>query len=279
MQTRHYTNKIPQKVQKYMKYSEMTESERTFLQGIINEYKPRKIVEIGVAAGASSLLILDAIKDTEANLYSLDYSTEYYRDLNKKTGFILENFKEYTDKWQLKTGSLSCEFLDDIGGEIDLCLLDTVHSKPGELLDYLQILPYMKKGGIIVIHDISLHTFSGFLLQDACCALFGALNGEKVIPDTTEHKFCPNIGAVKLQDNSFEHAFDIFYLLFLSWSYKIKESDYKLLHNFFSKHYDKNLLNIFEKAYSFNNKIKIASPKTFGQKIKSSRLLFYSELM
>ena len=50
---------------------------------------------------------------------------------------------------------MSCNFLEDIGKDIDLCFIDTTHCSPGEFLDYLQVLPFMKRNGIIVIHDIT----------------------------------------------------------------------------------------------------------------------------
>lgn len=51
----------------------MSEHERRFLNGIIRELKPEKILEVGVSAGRSSVIILNAIKDIEdAKLYSID---------------------------------------------------------------------------------------------------------------------------------------------------------------------------------------------------------------
>ena len=58
--------------------SEMIYSERLFLNGIISHFKPRKLLEVGVAAGGSSALILNAIKDIPyARLYSHDYNRSY----------------------------------------------------------------------------------------------------------------------------------------------------------------------------------------------------------
>ena len=74
-------------------YSEMTERERAFVCDAIQKYKPKKIVEIGIAAGANSVLILDFLHSNNlldsTSLYALDYNTTYYRDLdssNSHTG-------------------------------------------------------------------------------------------------------------------------------------------------------------------------------------------------
>ena len=64
-------------------YSEMVERERAFVLEQIQKYKPKKIVEIGIAAGANSVLILDFLFSNNlldsTSLYALDYYTIFYR--------------------------------------------------------------------------------------------------------------------------------------------------------------------------------------------------------
>lgn len=234
--------------------SEMTPSERSFLGNLIHQHQPKKIVEIGVAAGASSAIILNEIKDIkDAKLYSLDYSTQYYRNANKLTGFIIkERFPELLSKWELKTGGLSCNFLEDIGGEIDLCLLDTMHSNPGEFLDFLMILPYLKKNAIVVIHDTTLHLVSKYNIHTTCGTLLSAISGEKLSPSYTEHQF-PNIGASIIDTNQKDRIFDIFHLLTLPWHYKLSDKDVLDLNNFFPQHYKKEYCDFFKKAVACNH--------------------------
>ena len=49
------------------------------------------------------------------------------------------------NKWTLYTGGITSNFIEKIGGDIDFVFLDTVHYAPGEWLDILQILPFLKK--------------------------------------------------------------------------------------------------------------------------------------
>lgn len=42
--------------------SEMTRDQRAFLGGLIKEKKPKKIVEVGVAAGATTCIILNCLE-------------------------------------------------------------------------------------------------------------------------------------------------------------------------------------------------------------------------
>lgn len=255
MEIKNYTRDNIDFGRNYTQYSEMTPSESTFLSETIKDSGAKKIVEIGVAAGTSSLLILDTIKNIEdAHLYSIDYSTKYYRDANKNTGFILDDYPELKTKWSLYTGAMSCNFLEDIGKDIDLCFIDTTHCSPGEFLDYLQVLPFMKRNGIIVIHDIAFHTYNNEL-WNTCCILFSAIKGQKILPAFTEHKYTPNIGAIKLSPDTYENAYDIFNCLTLPWLYKLDEKDYQCLKKHFQKYYDKDLTDIFEKAYKFNSSL------------------------
>ena len=102
----YYENNILEEILDKINSSEMTNLERKFLNGVIRQVKPKKILEIGVAAGGGSSIILNAIKDIENSvLYSIDYSEKYYRNNSKDTGFIVnENFSYLKDKWKLYTG-------------------------------------------------------------------------------------------------------------------------------------------------------------------------------
>ncbi len=75
-------------------YSEMVERERAFVLEQIQKYKPKKIVEIGIAAGANSVLILDFLFSNNfldsTSLYALDFNTKNYRDLYGGGGSIIE---------------------------------------------------------------------------------------------------------------------------------------------------------------------------------------------
>ena len=142
--------------------SEMSYKERCFLNGIIRQTKPKKVLELGVSAGGSSALILNAIKDTDARLYSIDYNEKWYRDESKPTGYIIDEcFSQLKDKWQLFTGGTAARFMEQVGGDIDICLIDTVHANPGEFLDFLIVLPYLKKNAVLVLHDTCLYACGG----------------------------------------------------------------------------------------------------------------------
>ena len=144
--------KIEDKIQDLI---ELLPEERMFFHGLIRKIKPKKIIEIGVSRGGSSALILNAIKDIkDAKLFSIDYSINCYKDITKKTGYLVkEKFPELIDKWTLFTGGITSEFIENIGGGIDLAFIDTMHVTPGEMLDWLLVLPFLKNESIVVFHD------------------------------------------------------------------------------------------------------------------------------
>ena len=50
-------------------------------------------------------------------------------------------------------GGITSEFIEKIGGEIDLVFIDTMHITPGEMLDWLQVLPFLKEGAFVVLNN------------------------------------------------------------------------------------------------------------------------------
>ena len=66
---------ITEKMKKYAGWL-MKSKEPYFINGIIRRYKPKKCLEIGVAFGGSSIIILNAIKDIKDSfLVSLDLNS------------------------------------------------------------------------------------------------------------------------------------------------------------------------------------------------------------
>jgi len=189
--------------------SEMSKDERLFLNGIIRKTRPQKIVEYGVAAGGSAAVILNAIKDIpDAKLYSLDYSERYYQDTSKPVGWMIpEQFPHLMDKWECLSGGVCCRFLDRItnngNDKIDVCLIDTVHSNPGEFLNILEVLPYMKRNSIIVLHDTAMHTLGDMKCVTNCICL-NTFPGKRIVLLEDTSRNCPvvsNIGGIVLDNN------------------------------------------------------------------------------
>lgn len=243
--------------------SELDHGAQVFLSDLILKYKPKKVLEIGVSAGGSSAIILNALQEIPGSeMHSVDISTEYNKKgRNKKTGFVVDEMHpNLLDKWRLYTGGMVCDFIEEIGGNIDLCFIDTIHKIPGEILDFLMVLPYLSKNAVVVIDDISLntHLFANNKEKIVNCVLFSAIVGQKIIadPGKSSDSIVPSIGAVILDDDIKDRAFDIFNLLILPWGYNLSIKAYKRVLTHFKKHYDKFNVEIFRKMYRFNKYFK-----------------------
>ncbi len=240
---------------KYEEYSEMSNQDRLFLSTLVTRFKPQRLLELGVSRGGSSIIMLNAIKDLEhSHLYSIDYFDEHYKIKGKKTGFGVDDFPELKKKWTLKTGGMALNFLDELsdGKKFDFCFIDTVHSVPGEILDFLQVLPFLAENAVVVFHDTNsqlgamynrerIKLFSNNILMSAIC-------GKKLIPAyypyISRYGNCfNNIGAVKLER---VNIYSIFNLLALPWTYLPSCEDLTKLKNFYSLYYNDYYIKYFE---------------------------------
>ena len=119
----------------------MWANQKEFLNGIIRKFKPKKIVELWVYSGGSSIVILNAIDDFKnSKLYSIDLNSAIFvgQCVNKF-------FPHFMRNWKLFKGNIATEYIEKIGNNIDIAMIDTAHFEPGEILDFLIILPFLKK--------------------------------------------------------------------------------------------------------------------------------------
>jgi hypothetical protein len=99
----------------YMEISETSNEEREFLNALILRNKPQKLLEIGVSQGGTSIVMLNAIKDfANAKLYSIDLYTNWYKNVELKTGYFVDRYPQLKNKWNLYTGGLALKFMDEI---------------------------------------------------------------------------------------------------------------------------------------------------------------------
>ena len=262
------------------KYSEMSEQDRAFLNTLVLRKQPLRLLELGVCSGGSSLVMLNAIKNIEgSHLYSIDYNTQHYKLKDKLTGFYVDNFPELKEKWTLKTGGLALNFMNEIGGDIDFCLIDTVHANPGEILDFLMVLPYLKQNATVVFHDTNLHARvseeSYVYLQYTNNLLMSAISGTKLLPaattNTNNYNFI-NIGAIELNQTTFEHIWEIFNLLTIKWTYLHKDYEFIKLTDFIQKYYGERYSNYFHKVLSFQKDVKNLNDKINKEQISLKQI-------
>jgi len=248
---------------------EMTEFDSAFLCGLLDKFKPHKIVEIGVAGGGTTAIVLTKLEDRtdKIEMFSCDFSKEYYRKVKvngsyKKTGFMAEEISQESEVFhRFMLGDYFASFADEIGAGIDFVILDTVHYMPGELLDFLAILPYLSKRAVVVLHDVSYNLMASkpeALDGIATGVLFNVVSADKVwnFEHANNADVYPNIGAFIVDDNTEANIEDVFRSLMLKWWYVPSEREYKLYRDIYSKYYDKDCVKIYDAAFRCHRSIK-----------------------
>jgi methyltransferase family protein len=133
-----------------------------FLVDVIHANQPTTIVEIGVASGVSSAVILsalDALPNPESRtLRSCDIAPRCYFDSQYATGEAVQSmYPSPQARWVLNT-DLDPRRLSQTTapGSIDLLFIDANHYHPWPLLDLLHMSVAAKPWSWVVLHDINL---------------------------------------------------------------------------------------------------------------------------
>ena len=232
------------------------------INGLIRKYKPKNCLEIGVAKGGSSILILNAIKDiADSQLVSIDLFSSLF---GHKIGYLVEEkFPELMNKWKLFVGDMAHKFLIKLNLKFDFLFLDTAHVAPGEFFNLIESLPFLKENAIIVLHDIMWHLEKVFVMNNNLTIarimptqifLMSSLNGEKIMFPKTSNKFI-NVGVVCLEEKQEKYYLNYFLLFLTVWHYMPTHKQLIDLRKFISKYYhSKIFLNIFDTAVNYNKK-------------------------
>ena len=238
----------------------MAKNERYFLNGIIRALKPKKILEVGVANGGGSAIILNAISDIDgADLYSVDYLEYSYRHPDKTSGFLVEDkFPQFMNKWHIfRGGDISC-FIEEIGGDIDLLVLDTSHTHPWETLNFLCVLPFMRIESLTVLHDITMqYARKKARSEVACRYLFShVVSDEKFSPVPDHEGLLSNIGAFKVSEAALKYVNTLFESLLIPWGTEVKPEDMETISAIIRKYYSPEQYKFFCDALNFQEYIK-----------------------
>lgn len=135
--------------------SSITEPEAEMLVRVINDFKPERTLEIGLAMGASALCFVDTA--TRNNPKSLHYAIDpnQFKDyggagvqLIKNAG-LDSNFKLIEGK----THEVFHYFLDN-NIKVDMAFIDGWHTFDYTFVDFFFIDKILKDGGILAFHDM-----------------------------------------------------------------------------------------------------------------------------
>ena len=194
-----------------------------FLLTLLETANPSHVLEIGVASGTSTLMLLRMLEkiSPSTTLVSVDIASEYYADQSKPVGyFVTESYSTPPANWRLVTrvGAMDFAAHPDLQGSdqnrhYDFVFIDAHHGHPWPTLDALCVLPFSMPGSWIAFHDINLP-----LLGD--WPYFGAVH---MITDwpldvlISEETPIPNTGAIRLSDAADNDAARLLAVLDRPW--------------------------------------------------------------
>lgn len=245
-------------------YAGMSYYELSFLCGALKKFKPKKIVEVGVAAGGTTAVILKCMESLDSNceIFSVDICKQCYIDISKRTGFIVsellkkESFKKVTHKFML--GGTVASKVEEIGEDIDFVILDTMHSLPGELLDFIVLYPFLGENAVVVFHDVGqsqlgISNVTGAPFEYASLITLIAASGEKYVgEDYSRIARLANIGAIRLDKSCACDIENLFLSLFVNWNYIPDKKSLNEYRRTIEKYYDKQYFKMLEQAIECN---------------------------
>ncbi len=137
-------------------------SDAAFLFEMIAAMAPRTVVEVGVASGVSSAVLLcalDQLPEPESRrLHSVDLLATCYFNESYATGQACrEMYPRPRARWQTAFDADARALAATLAsGSVDLTFIDANHAHPFPLIDLLQATAFAKPGSWVILHDVDL---------------------------------------------------------------------------------------------------------------------------
>jgi hypothetical protein len=255
----HFTDRIPGECVSLGMHS----VEMRFINGLVRYTGAKRILELGVASGSGTNVLLSAVSDKpDAKLVSVDITDVWFNDSDKQAGFTVAGGNYPEDRWQLITGRDFSEVAEDFREPFDFCVIDTGHVHPTELINFLTVLPYLAEDAVVVFHDYSFFqvhcavddavAFDKFPLgYYATLLAYNSIVGDKLRP--ADEKYLngyygvSNIVAVQVNSDTRKYIRSAFDMLEFPWGCDIL-SYVEAVNGLIHKNYDDECGRIFQEA-------------------------------
>lgn len=138
----------------------ISEQDAAFFSGLVQSIKPQKVLEIGVASGWGSVVLLESCREFSNENFEyvgIDIASRFFYDADFATGQAVEEISpDLLPIYRLITEKSAGQAMLDVDDGIDFAFIDAHHMHPWATLDMLSILPFMKKDSWIALHDLNL---------------------------------------------------------------------------------------------------------------------------
>lgn len=231
---------------------QISPNDATFLSGLVQTLQPRKVVEIGVASGWSSSILLRSLESRSLSysVVGVDLCPDYYLDKTMRTGSVVEIMTpNLVGNYQLLTGNLAFEVMAEVG-QADFAFIDAHHMHPWATFDLIAVTPFMKKGAWVALHDINLCRLERHKHMNRGPFYLYYLWPDTKLNSTQEPSM---IGAIKFNKDPKEYLSAIFEILCTPWEVPIERATVERLGEYIGVHFGK------EWAHRFSSICEIAN--------------------
>lgn len=120
----------------------------------VRAFRPKVVVETGVANGVSSAYLLLALeKNGSGTLYSIEVGDRSYLPPGRENGWIVPEFLR--SKWVLRLGD-SKDLLPKVLAEtqpVDVFIHDSLHTYEHMRWEFRTAYPFLRSGGVLISDD------------------------------------------------------------------------------------------------------------------------------
>lgn len=208
-----------------------------FLSGLVQTLRPSKCVEIGVASGWSSSILLASlrrVREKDFHLFGVDLFENYYLDKSRLTGSVVDTLEpDLRNRFSLLTGRYAFEAMSDVG-KIDFAFIDAHHMHPWASLDLISVLPFLDQESWVALHDLNLCRLERHKHKNRGPFYLYYLWPDSKINSTQEPTM---IGAIQLCVKPAEYMPLILEILCTPWEVKIDNGVIEGLASFIEVHF------------------------------------------
>lgn len=232
----------------------VSDYDAAFFSGLAMVVKPKKIVEVGVASGWGSVMLLKSLQEagvTDYEYFGVDISHRFYHDNSYATGQVMnEVTPELALRYRLLTGRSIAEVAPEIGEGIDFAFIDAHHMHPWATLDLLALLPFLVPESWVTMHDLNLCLKENHKHKNRGPKyLFESWDGDKVhsiqVPTMA--------GALRLGADPKEHLPLLLDVLYTPWELPVDGRHLTAITNILTKAYGVQWGEKFQEAFDAGN--------------------------
>ncbi len=142
----------------------ITDEDARFLHDLVLELRPPVVVELGVASGCSSVVLLEALAQVQQDaaaegiwLYSFDVMDRCYFDPSRPVGAAVAQLApRLLGHWCLTIGDALRARQQLAGIAPQMAFIDANHFHPWPTADLMALMPILAPGAWVALHDIRL---------------------------------------------------------------------------------------------------------------------------